>query len=248
MRWKRHHFEKEESVVTFLCKDQYVASGQEALLGSRKILEDYIQENPEFETTHLPYHASKDAPELIRLMCREAGKVGVGPMAAVAGALAQESLKALLDAGAEEGVVDNGGDIALFIRKPVNIGIFAGNSPISELAFEVTPRSKPFGICTSSGTVGHSFSYGRADAAVVVSSNVVLADAAATALGNRVTKEKDINRCFGFLEGLPEIEGALVIYHDRIALWGKLPKLIKSRVDVNLITKGEIVKNRRKAL
>ncbi len=241
MRWKRHHFEKEESIVTFLCKDQYVASGQEALLRSRKILEDYIQENPEFETTHLPYYASKDAPELIRHMCREAEKVGVGPLAAVAGALAEESLKALLDAGAKEALVDNGGDIALFIRKPVNIGIFAGNSPLSELAFEVTPRSEPSGICTSSGTVGHSFSYGKADAAVVISSNVVLADAAATVLGNRVKEEKDLNGCFDFLEDVPEIEGALVIYHDKIALWGKLPELIKSRVDVNLITKGEIV-------
>jgi len=240
MRWKRHHFEEEESIVTFLCKDQYVETGQEALLRSRKILENYIQENPEFETTHQPYHASKDAPELISLMCRETGKVGVGPMAAVAGALAEESLKALLDAGAEEAVVDNGGDIALFIRKPVNIGIFAGDSPINELAFEVTPRNEPSGICTSSGTVGHSFSYGRANAAIVVSSNVILADAAATALGNRVKEEKDLNACFDFLEGVPEIEGALVIYHDRIALWGKLPKLIRLRVDTNLITRGEI--------
>ncbi len=241
MRWERYHFEKEESIVTFLCKSQYVESGQKSLLNSRKILENYIRENPEFATTHLSYHASKDAPELIRLMCREAEKVDVGPMAAVAGALAQESLKAILDAGAEEAVVDNGGDIALFIREPVSIGIFAGDSPINQVAFEVVPRNKPFGICTSSGTVGHSFSYGRADAAVVVSSNAILADAAATALGNRVKEEKDLDRCFTFLENVPDIEGALVIYHDKIALWGELPELVKSRVDVNLITKGGIV-------
>jgi len=241
MRWERYHFEKEESIITFLCKSQYVESGQKSLLNSRKILESYIRENPEFATTHLPYHASKDAPELIRLMCREAEKVGVGPMAAVAGALAQESLKAILDAGAEEAVVDNGGDIALFILEPVSIGIFAGDSPINQLAFEVVSRNKPFGICTSSGTVGHSFSYGRADAAVVVSSNVILADVAATALGNRVKEEKDLDRCFTFLKNVPDIEGALVIYHDKIALWGELPELVKSRVDVNLVTKGGIV-------
>ena len=248
MRWERHHFEKKESIVTFLCKSQYIRIGQKSLLNSRRILENYIQKNPEFATTHLPFRPSKDAPELIRRMCKNAEKVNVGPMAAVAGTLAEESLKAILGAGAKEAVVDNGGDIALFIQKPVNIGIFAGNSPISELAFEVNPRDEPFGICTSSGTVGHSFSYGKADAAVVVSSNIGLADAAATALGNRVKGEEDLNGCFNFLEEVPEIEGALVIYHDRIALWGELPRLIKSRVDVNLITRGEIVKNRRKVL
>jgi len=172
-------------------------------------------------------------------MCEEGRKVGVGPMATVAGALAQESLMAILDAGADEAVVDNGGDIAFFIRKPIRVGIYTGNTFIRELAFEVEPRDRPFGICTSSGTVGHSFSFGKSDAATVISSNVVFADAAATALGNRVREESDLESCFDVFKGLPEIEGAMVVLKNKVALWGTLPRLVRSQFNVDLITRGE---------
>lgn len=239
MSWNRHHFEYKETVITFLCEEKYLTSAEKALLTSRKILEKYIHNDPLFRTTHSPHHPQKNAPNLIQRMCHEAARVGVGPMATVAAVLAEQALHAILKAGANEAVVDNGGDITLFIRKPVRIGIFAGNSPLKELAFEVEPRDQSFGICTSSGTVGPSFSYGKSDAAVVVSSNVILADAAATALGNRVRDEKNLKNCFSFLKDIEEIEGALVVFRDKVALWGSLPKLVRSRINMDLITRGK---------
>ena len=222
-----------------LCLDQHLDAGKAALIYARRTLEEYIDSDPEFRSTHSPYRIPSDSPVLIKKMCEETMKVGVGPMASVAGAFAHACLMSLIEAGAKGSVVDNGGDIAMFIREPIRVGIFSGNASIPNLAFEIVPRDKPFGICTSSGTVGHSTSYGKANAAVVVSSNIILADASATALGNRVKETGDLNTCFDFLKHLDEIEGALVILDDRLALWGDLPKLERSRIDVDLITKGK---------
>jgi ApbE superfamily uncharacterized protein (UPF0280 family) len=235
---QRHHFEYKNTIVTLICDPQFREIGERSLIRSRSVLEDYIRKDPVFQETHHPYQPLPGFDPLVRRMAEEASKAGVGPMATVAGAFAEACLFDMLRAGAKEAIVDNGGDIAFFIRKSVRVGIYAGASPIRNLAFEVEPRQEPFGICTSSGTVGPSFSYGKADAAVVVSKNTVLADAAATALGNRVKVESDLETCFDFAEGLEEIEGALVIFRDRMAMWGKLPRLVHSEVGMDLITKG----------
>ncbi len=238
MRWQRIHFELKETIVTFLCREQYVKAGEKALHNARSILEHYTERNPLFRTTHEPYQPEEEAPDLIQRMCRESKKIGIGPMSTVAGTLALKSLTAILQAGAEEAIVDNGGDIALFIREPVNVGIFAGNASLQDLAFEVEARKTIFGICTSSGTVGPSYSYGKVDAAVIVSPNVLLADAAATALGNRIREKKDLKSAFDFLTKQGEIEGALAIIKDKVGMFGTLPKLIHSHIDTDLITKG----------
>lgn len=240
MRWNRHHFENKETIVTILCSDSTLKQGVDALNRARRILESYIALDNEFQRVEHPYDVPKNAPHLIRRMCEDAAKVGVGPMATVAGALASESLTAMLKAGAEEAVVDNGGDIALMVRKPVRVGIFAGRAFADGLAFDVLPRGRPLGICTSSGTVGPSLSYGCADAAVVVSSNVLLADAAATALGNRVKSKDDLETCFDFLENIAQVEGAMVIFGNQVALWGQLPRLIRTKIDTTLITRGKV--------
>lgn len=238
-RWTRFHYEQKETIVTLLCESRFRTVGEETLLDSRKILENYIETDPDFRSTHKPHTPMPKAPELVRRMCREARKVGIGPMATVAGGLAFVCLKGLLWAGAEEAIVDNGGDISLFVKEPVRIGIYGGPKTIGELAFEVEPRDEPLGICTSSGTIGPSHSYGKANAAVVVSTNPFLADAAATELGNRVKSPCDLDSCFDFLESLEEIEGAMVMLHDKVAMWGDLPKMVRSSIDENLITKGE---------
>ncbi len=238
-RWTRFHYEQRETIVTLLCESQYQSVGEETLFQSRHVIENYIEQDSDFRSTHVPHTPRASAPELIRRMCREARKVGIGPMSTVAGGLASLCLKGLLWAGAKEAIIDNGGDIALFVQEPVRVGIYGGITPIRELAFEVEPRDEPLGICTSSGVIGPSHSYGKAHAAVVVSSNLFLADAAATALGNRVLSSNDLETCFDFLEELPEIEGALVLLDDQVAMWGDLPSLVRSSVDEKLITKGE---------
>lgn len=238
MRWKKHHIEIKESVITVLCDPAFIASGRKGVVWFRKQIKNCIEQYPEFKSSHTPLPSPPDCHPVIQKMHTESQKAGVGPMAAVAGTVAEQCLESVLNAGASEAVVDNGGDIALFIHKSLNVGIYAGESFPLNLAFEIKPRSRPLGICTSSGTVGHSFSYGKADAAVVISENIILADAAATALANRVQSEDDLSSCFDFLTCLPEIEGSLVIWRDKISLWGKLPPIVKSKDARKLITRG----------
>jgi uncharacterized protein len=235
---QRHHFEYRDTIVTVISDPVYFAEAERSLRRSRDVLEAYLATDPVYRETHRPYAPREDSDVLVRRMALEARRAGVGPMAAVAGAFAEACVADLAAAGAREAVVDNGGDIALWIRGPIRVGIYAGESPISRLAFDVEPRPGVFGICTSSGTVGPSFSYGRADAAVVVSANPTLADAAATALGNRVRTAADLESCFDFLNGLDEIEGALVILGDKMAMWGTLPPLVRSDVKLDRVTRG----------
>ena len=238
MRWKKHHIEIKESVITVLCDPAFIEAGKKGILQVRKEIEDFISDHAEFESSHSPLNPPPGSAPVIKKMYTESKKAGVGPLAAVAGTVAAQCLEEVMKAGAPEAVVDNGGDIALFIRQPLKVGIYAGENFPLNLGFEVEPRTRPLGICTSSGTVGHSFSYGKADAAVVISENIILADAAATALANRVLSEDDLNSCFDFLTSLPEIEGSLVIWQDKISLWGTLPPLVKCKDASKLITRG----------
>jgi len=239
MRWQREHFQHKETIVTFLCDKSFIHKGIDALKNARRILEDYCERDPEFQKSMVSYEPMADAPALVKRMAIESGKMGIGPMASVAGTFADAALFEMIQSGATDCVVDNGGDIACLIEQPITVGIYSGQDGMNGLAFEIEPRNEPLGICTSSGTVGHSFSYGKADAAVVLSKNIPLADAAATALANGVKGSEDLENCFQCLESIPDIEGALVIYHDQFALWGQLPQMVHSHVSADLITKGK---------
>jgi ApbE superfamily uncharacterized protein (UPF0280 family) len=142
-----------------------------------------------------------------------------------------------MNEGASFAMVDNGGDISLLNDQPVLVGIYAGASPIRDLAFEVPPRRRPLGIATSSGTIGPSISFGCADAATVISQDPALADAAATALGNAVHADNPLEACFKAIDQ-PGIDGALVIRGEEMALWGALPRLRRARVGPERITRA----------
>jgi hypothetical protein len=129
-------------------------------------------------------------------------------------------------------MVDNGGDIALINDKEVLVGVYAGESTFSNrIALRIKPSSTMLGICTSSGTVGHSISFGTADAATVISASASLSDAAATTLCNAVTvtDARSISKAFYSINHVEGIEGALVIYKDVLATWGKVPEIVKTR-------------------
>lgn len=188
----------------------------------RLILEAYLEQYPGFGSSLLPYLLKSTAPEIIRRMARAGNLAGVGPMAAVAGLIAEETGKFLLEKSTEV-IVENGGDIFLKVAQPIKVGIHAGNSPLNgKLALQVEPAKTPLGICTSSGTVGPSFSRGRADAAVVVSESCTLADAVATAMGNMVQSATDLQAALDFVKSVEGVSGALIIYSDKIAAWGDL--------------------------
>ncbi|MDP2918804.1 MAG: UPF0280 family protein [Dehalococcoidia bacterium] len=192
------------------------------VLKQRKLLEGYIARHPGFLTALEPFPVDSDAPLIVREMAIASTKAGVGPMAAVAGAIAEFVGKELLHYTTEV-IVENGGDIFLKHEKPRLIGVFAGTSPYSgKLALKIEPEETPLGVCTSSGTVGHSLSFGKADAAIVLSPSAALADAAATAVGNLVQTADDMQKAIEFVKGVEGLTGIAIIVGDKMAVWGKI--------------------------
>jgi ApbE superfamily uncharacterized protein (UPF0280 family) len=195
---------------------------RESVVLHRGYLEAYIQENPSFRTTLAPWRLEGPAATIVRDMA-EAGRVaGTGPMAAVAGAIAERVGRDLLRCSPEV-IVENGGDIFLKVDGPVVVAVFAGASPLSmRVGMRLDPGAAAMGVCTSSGTVGHSMSLGRADAVCVVSDSCALADAAATAIGNRVRGPEDIPDALAFAENLSGIAGSLIICEEKAGVWGRV--------------------------
>jgi hypothetical protein len=188
-------------------------------------IETYIARHPSFATTLEPWPPDPTAPALIAEMISAGRRAGVGPMAAVAGALAEYVGSGLLRHTGQV-IVENGGDIYIKTDRPVSAAVLAGNSPLSgRVGIHILPGSTPIGVCCSSGRVGHSLSRGRADAACVVSRSTALADAAATALGNRVAGTRDLKRAAESMRGLDGITGGVVIAGSRMAAWGEIDLL-----------------------
>lgn len=235
----REHFQLKETIVTIFASEAgHIDAARESIREQRSYLEAFIRRDPFFQITLEPYDVAwDDAPAIVKQMIEKSAAFGIGPMAAVAGAIAGFAVQAMMDEGATYAVVDNGGDICILNDQPIVVGIYAGGSPIKDLAFRLAARHRPLGICTSSGTVGPSISFGFADAAAVISQDVALADAAATALGNAVTAEGPLPECFQAIDR-PGIDGALVIRGDRMALWKELPTMLRAHVGADRITKG----------
>ncbi|MFC1893944.1 UPF0280 family protein [Chloroflexota bacterium] len=188
----------------------------------RAMLERYIERHPSFATALKPVPAGADAPRIVQSMSQAAETVGVGPMASVAGALAEFVGSDLLPFSPEI-IAENGGDIYLKSLKERVVGIYAGASPLSgRIGLTIRGEDTPLGICTSSGTVGHSLSFGQADAAVAIAKSAALADAAATAIGNLITSEDDIQRGIDFAQGIEGLSGVLIIKDKGLGLWGEI--------------------------
>ena len=188
----------------------------------RAVLERYIERHPEFLAALEPVEVEEDAPQIVKAMATAAAGVGVGPMASVAGAIAESVGRDLLPSSPEV-IVENGGDIFLKTRERRLIGIYAGDSPFTgKMALEIQPEETPLGVCTSSGTVGHSLSFGKADACIVLSPSTPLADAAATAIGNLTVEANDIARGIDFAKGIKGIKGLVIIKGDRMGVWGEV--------------------------
>ena len=195
---------------------------RDLILDHRHQLERYIQAHPDFLTTLQPYPEDPYAPLLVREMIEVTRVVGVGPMASVAGAIAQYVAKGLQQ-WTDQVIVENGGDIFLKANRPVTVSIFAGESPLSGKFGVMIPKEKmPLGICSSSATVGHSLSMGIADLVCLLSSSAVLADGSATALGNRIKSKTDLEKIAAWADEMNGILGGLVIVGDEMATWGEI--------------------------
>jgi len=177
----------EETDLHILASRNVRERATELVLQYRLQLQRHIERQPLFLTTLNPLPMDSLAPPLVREMLAAGQKAGVGPMAAVAGVIAEFVGKALITEGVEEIIVENGGDIYLQRQKECSVAIFAGQSPLSgKIALRLPVALMPVGVCTSSGTVGHSLSFGKADATVVVAKSTAIADAVATSIGNEV--------------------------------------------------------------
>jgi uncharacterized protein len=211
-----------ETDLLVRAKSDLFRETRESVLKHRRQIEAYIEVNPEFQRSLIPLKEDPYAPEIVREMIRTCRLVQVGPMAAVAGAMAESVSKDLLKLS-EEVVVENGGDIYLATSRERTIGIFAGDSPLSlKIGIVIGPEDSPLGVCTSSGTVGPSISFGKADAVCILSKSAALADAAATAVGNIVREKNDIELGLERGKEIEGVLGTLIIVGEKMGVWGNV--------------------------
>lgn len=235
----RRHFQFKETAATIEAEEEYLSLAEEALLKAREQVEAYIVKDPYFKATFDPYPARSDMGEVVKHMCNAAQKADVGPMAAVAGAISQAAVEAMVEAGCKHCLVDNGGDIAMRTNRTVNVGLYAGECTPNYLAMEVPATKRMLGICTSSGTVGPSISLGRADLATVISEDVALADACATKLGNLITEDDMtlMDRSIREVLSIKGVKGALVMINGKLGMGGEVPRLVRCDVPKDRITR-----------
>ncbi len=211
-----------ETDLWVLAAGDFSAEVRDLVIQERARLEAYIGGHPDFLTTLVPWPADPFAPAVVREMIEAAAVAGVGPMAAVAGALAARVGRHLAPLSPEV-IVENGGDIFLAIQQPATVALFAGTSPLSHrVGLHLDPSLSPLGVCTSSASVGHSLSFGRADAACVLAESAALADAAATAMGNRVQGPDSMAPALAWVATLPGILGAVIIVGEKLGAWGQV--------------------------
>ena len=185
-------------------------------------LEGYIQTHPDFLTTLEPYPDDPYAPRIVRDMISCSARAGVGPMASVAGAVAQYVAYGLKDLS-DQIIIENGGDIYMKVSRDVTVSIFAGTSPLSDRVGIVIPeKMMPLGVCSSSGRIGHSLSMGNSDVVCILSRSAVLADAAATALGNKVKSKKDLRIISEEADAIDGVLGGIAILDDEMTAWGEV--------------------------
>jgi ApbE superfamily uncharacterized protein (UPF0280 family) len=190
----------------------------------RQDIKDYITKDGRFAVSLKPIAVELNAPPIIKLMAKAGKACNVGPMAAVAGGIAQLLAEDLKNHGYSELIIENGGDIFLTKQKKDRvIAVFAGESNFSgRLNLLLKPADTPCGICTSSATFGHSLSFGNADSVVILAKDAALADAVATATCNLVKSKKDLKKGINFARSILGVFGAAIILDNNLATWGKI--------------------------
>ncbi|UCD79388.1 MAG: UPF0280 family protein [Desulfobacterales bacterium] len=199
-----------------------VGETRELVLEQRGYIEAFINAHPDFKAALSPWRLDGPAPSIVRDMINAGTNAGVGPMAAIAGAVAEHVGLGLLRI-TNQVILENGGDVFIKTEMPVTVGIWAGKSPLSmQLGIRVRCEQQPVAVCTSSGTVGHSLSFGKADAVCVVADSCAVADAAATSIGNLIQSPAHINDAITAGKRIDKIGGIIIIVGNKIGIWGDL--------------------------
>lgn len=219
---------KETNCTIVADSERTVKTAISSIKYHRKKLEKYVRKHPRFLYSLYPVPINK-GPLVAKLMAKAAEKANVGPMAAVAGVLADLAVKDMALEGSEIAVVENGGEVSAISNRPIDVALSAGDSPLSR-TFGFRLKDFPIGVATSSGLFSHTLSFGEAEAVTVFSTNAGLADAAATAVGNLI-KGKNCRRAIelGINNALSiqGIEGVLIIYRGMVGRAGRIPQIIK---------------------
>jgi len=225
---KKSFILKESQCTIISDKQEAIQAAQESIKRNRQELELFIRTNPAFLHTLTPI-AAPEKPFVAKIMAEASQKAEVGPMAAVAGAIADLAVADMKKTGCAVAVVENGGEIMATSNEPIDVAVAIGEEPLSKrFGFRLTEF--PIAIATSSGRFSHAFSFGDAEAATVFCRNATLADAVATAVGN-VVKGEDAQT--GIQAGINKgssiegVEGLMIVYMGQVGTWGKIPKVIK---------------------
>ncbi len=221
-------FIHKEAVFRICCMHYDAVAAK--IVRQRQMLEAYISRHAEFQTAFEPVALLADAPPSAQQMAFAADRIGVGPMAAVAGTMAQLAAKEAINAGDTDVIIENGGDIYLQVDHPVVIEIFAGSDKLpGRLGFSLKPEQTPVAICSSSGKMGHSTSLGQCDLATVVSKDAALADAAATQAANLVHTAEDVEPTLNRIVAIDGVDGILIVKDEHTGMAGNLPHLVQIR-------------------
>jgi len=211
-----------ETDLLIFCDRMLKDEAEKVVYEYRKELLDYIDKNSSFKDSFVPIEMDDTAPDLAKEMITKSAIAGVGPMAGVAGAIAEYTGRTLLE-HCSQIIVENGGDIFIKSDNERRLSIYAGNSPFSgKINLRIDPANMPLGICTSSGTVGHSVSFGIADAATIIAHDATLADCVATQTGNLVKDPNDLKTAINYAKSIDGVIGVLVIAGDKLATWGEV--------------------------
>jgi ApbE superfamily uncharacterized protein (UPF0280 family) len=215
-----------ETAATIAADGIYVEPALDAIKSARSEIVRQVTKDRFFLTTMEPYEPENPGP-VVRRMCDAAREAGVGPMATVAGTIAQVAMEAMIARGCTHGWVDNGGDVSLILGSPVTMEIFHDPTSSTASGMILEPCDSPIGICSSSGRLGHSISLGDADISLVMAESAIIADALATAIGNRVSDNVSLSSCFDPYKSVPGWMGGLVMMDGAVAIHGKLPAVIE---------------------
>jgi len=226
-----------ETAATITCEERFVSAVVEGIAKARAEIKSFAGNRQDFLLSLEPLSCGSDAPLSVRRMCAASAKAGVGPMATVAGTIALSGAEHAVNEGAVHCIVDNGGDIAMIIDRPVTVGILEGFSSGTLPAIELKPTDgKIVGLCTSSGRYGQSISFGKAQAATVMADDPPLADAVATALGNLCRSEENIKEALDSISSIEGIIWAMAIVDGKVGTLGEVPKLVTGKASREAVT------------
>jgi ApbE superfamily uncharacterized protein (UPF0280 family) len=219
---------KDSSCNIVADKESGIQTAKDSIKLYRTQLEEFILAHPKFQYTLKPFPVPKK-PLVAKLMAEAAEKADVGPMAAVAGVLADLAVADMVADGCKVAVVEDGGEISAVSDEPVDVAVGMGDTPLSNrFGFRLTEF--PVGLATSSGVFSHALSFGDAEVATIFCDNAGLADAAATAVCNVVKSEnakEAIQIGLGKALAIQGVQGAMIIYKGFVGTAGEIPQIIK---------------------